>query len=195
MAIGLRDDVERKCIVYGRIVALDANGFNWEAEASLPVSSREMPRDFFDELQAYKEKHGHLNVLEKQDASLHNFGKRLRQARKERAASIRLDNTHWNTRVKFNTKQSDIQPLRQDCSIIHQMDKFGEVERVKPSNPKVNKTKQKPNTQFFDRVEELKAYKEKHGHLIVRQKEDKTLYNFCVNMRQARKGRGGLQAR
>jgi hypothetical protein len=40
---------------------------------------------------------------------------------------------------------------------------------------------------FFARVDELKAFKVKHGHLKVRQKEDQSLYGFCCNMRQARR--------
>jgi hypothetical protein len=73
------------------------------------------------------------------------------------------------------------------------MDKFGEIERVKPSKPNVNKTKQKPNTQFFDRVDELRAYKEKHNHLNVRRKDDESLYDFCSTLRQARKGKGNYR--
>ena len=41
---------------------------------------------------------------------------------------------------------------------------------------------------FFARVEELRAYKEKHGHLNVRSKDDSSLYNYCNNLRQAQKG-------
>ena len=40
---------------------------------------------------------------------------------------------------------------------------------------------------FFDRVDELRAYKEKHGHLNVREKEDQSLYGFCSNVRKSRR--------
>jgi hypothetical protein len=40
---------------------------------------------------------------------------------------------------------------------------------------------------FFDRVDELKAYKEKHGHLHVHHKEDQSLYHFCGQTRFARR--------
>ena len=40
---------------------------------------------------------------------------------------------------------------------------------------------------FAQRIEELKAYKTKHGHVNVKRSEDKSLYDFCGNMRQARK--------
>ena len=35
-------------------------------------------------------------------------------------------------------------------------------------------------------LDDLRAYKEKNGHVIVKRSEDKSLYGFCSNMRQAR---------
>jgi hypothetical protein len=43
------------------------------------------------------------------------------------------------------------------------------------------------NTKFVSRVDELKAYKEEHGHLNVHWKEDKRLYNFCDKVRYSRR--------
>jgi hypothetical protein len=40
---------------------------------------------------------------------------------------------------------------------------------------------------FFRRVHELKAFKEKHGHLNVLEKHDQSLYGFCNNIRCARR--------
>jgi hypothetical protein len=40
---------------------------------------------------------------------------------------------------------------------------------------------------FFTRVDDLKAYKEKHGHLKVCKKEDISLHIYCSHMRQARR--------
>ena len=39
---------------------------------------------------------------------------------------------------------------------------------------------------FAQRIEDLRNYKEKHGHVKVKQKEDRSLYQFCNNIRQAR---------
>ena len=36
------------------------------------------------------------------------------------------------------------------------------------------------------RVEDLREYKEKHGHIKVKKSDDFSLYHFCVNMRHAR---------
>ena len=46
---------------------------------------------------------------------------------------------------------------------------------------------------FEQRLDDLRAYKEKHGHVNVKEKEDKSLYSFCkhmnmsMSMRHARK--------
>ena len=40
---------------------------------------------------------------------------------------------------------------------------------------------------FKDRAEELKAYREKNGHINVKEGEDKSLAQFCRQMRYARR--------
>ena len=40
---------------------------------------------------------------------------------------------------------------------------------------------------FEKRLEDLRAYKEKNGHVNVKKSDDKSLYDFCINIRQARK--------
>ena len=40
---------------------------------------------------------------------------------------------------------------------------------------------------FAQRIENLRVYKEKHGHINVKKSEDKSLYEFCISMRCARK--------
>ena len=39
---------------------------------------------------------------------------------------------------------------------------------------------------FERRIEDLQVYKERHGHTTVKRSEDKSLYDFCSHMRQAR---------
>ena len=52
-----------------------------------------------------------------------------------------------------------------------------------------------PNIKSFEqRMDDLRAYKEKHGHMKVKQKEDKSLADFCKRMRQARKNPGKSRA-
>ena len=38
---------------------------------------------------------------------------------------------------------------------------------------------------FEQRIEDIRAYKEKHGHIRVKQSEDKSLHKFCSKMRHA----------
>ena len=55
-----------------------------------------------------------------------------------------------------------------------------------PKNNNNNETKRVIKS-FEQRIEDLRAYKAKHGHTNVKEKEDKSLYEFCKNMRRARK--------
>jgi len=48
------------------------------------------------------------------------------------------------------------------------------------------------NALVEDRIEELKTFKAKHGHVRVPVKQDKSLANFCANMRSARRGKGSM---
>ena len=54
---------------------------------------------------------------------------------------------------------------------------------------KTTKAKKRKNfrSRFESKVEELKAYKAEHGHFKVKQKENMSLYNFCLTIRAARK--------
>ena len=48
-------------------------------------------------------------------------------------------------------------------------------------------TEQGVKRKLFDqRVADLQAYKEKHGHANVKKSDDKSLYDFCKHMRRAR---------
>jgi hypothetical protein len=52
---------------------------------------------------------------------------------------------------------------------------------------RAEKKKRAPYSKFLSRVDELKAYKEKHNHLNVQRREDKSLNQFCVGLRTARR--------
>ena len=43
---------------------------------------------------------------------------------------------------------------------------------------------------FEERVEDLKAFKAKHGHFNVRRGEDQSLYAFCANVRSSYRNPG-----
>ena len=123
-------------------------------------------RDFcdrVDELKAYKDEHGHLNVRQKENQSLYNFCKNLRGTR--RAIILGKGTLRKLTDVR-----------------IAALDAIGFDWEVGASSTVYK--------DFFSRVDELKVYKKKHGHLNVRPKDDKSLYNFCGHVRQARIGKG-----
>jgi len=60
-------------------------------------------------------------------------------------------------------------------------------------NPGASTTAATRDDSFFTRVDELRAYKEEHGHLNVHRKDDEGLYDFCNTLRQARLGKGNYR--
>ena len=107
------------------------------------------------DLQAYKEKHGHIKVSQKEDKSLCGFCNKMRYARKHPEKSTTLT----------DDRIASLDALGFEWSVV-------ERESI---------------TSFAQRIADLRAYKEKHGHIKVSQKEDKSLFGFCTNMRYARK--------
>jgi hypothetical protein len=58
-----------------------------------------------------------------------------------------------------------------------------------PFEPKIVKAKQNTNTGVFGRVDELRAFKKKYGHLnIISRKDDRSLYNSSHNTNYALNG-------
>ena len=154
-----------------RIAALDAIGFDWKLRdgvSSTAASKDDKLFDRVDELKAYKEKHGHLNVRPKDDQSLYNFCRHVRQAR----------------RAIISGKRTSIK-LTEDR--IAALDAIGFDWKLRYGGSYTVTSK---DDKFFAQVDKLKAYKEKHGHLNVRPKDDQSLYDFCHHVRQARKGKG-----
>jgi len=117
-----------------------------------------------EDLRSYKEKHGHLNVKQSQDKSLAQFCTNIRYTRK---------NLGKGGRMKLN----------EEC--IASLDALGFDWR-----PAFSKTKVRL---FEERIEDLRSYKEKHGHLNIKQSQDKSLAQFCIDIRYTRKnpGKGG----
>jgi len=110
-------------------------------------------------LKAYKEKNGHLSVRGKDDMSLYTWCRHVRSVRK------------GTGEMKLTTDG------------IAALDAIGFDWRseTKASNPR-----QKPIS-FIDRVEALREYKEKNGHTSVREKDDRSLYKWCSDIRSARR--------
>ena len=96
-----------------------------------------------------------------------------------------IENEDHNVTPSCNSTQNVFQPHRQnhggeglqpveqshdELDIVQQMNNLEQNERLKPSYPNAVILKQKNDKGFFSRVDKLGAYKEKHGHLNVREK-------------------------
>ena len=145
----------RMVLTDGRIASLDAVGFDWIVQKHATKKSFEQR---IEDLRAYKEKHGHVNVKKSEDKSLYDFYNHMRRARKnpEKLSSMNLTDDR-----------------------IASLDALG-FEWNLNSDTK----------SFAQRIADLKAYKEKHGHIKVKMSDDKSLYTFCRDIRKARNNPG-----
>ena len=61
------------------------------------------------------------------------------------------------------------------------------VEQAKKTTTKKKTTKiAAKKSPFEKRMDDLREYKEKHGHINVKKSDDKSLYKFCINIRYVR---------
>ena len=134
-----------------RIASLDALGFEWT-----PERDRKSFVQRIDDLQAYKEKHGHVNVKQSEDRSLYDFCSQMRRAR---------SNPEKSNTVINDDRIASLDALGFDWLVERRVE----------------------TKSFEQRMDDLRAYKEKHEHVNVKEREDKSLYKFCSNMRHARK--------
>ena len=109
-----------------------------------------------EDLQAYKAKNGHVNVKKSKDKSLYTFCRDMRHAH---------NNPGKSTVALTDDRIASLDALGFDWS-------------VRPREQAAKKS-------FEQRIEDLQAYKEKHGHLNVKHNDDKSLHHFCKNMRHA----------
>ena len=111
-------------------------------------------------MKAYKEKHGHLNVKEREDKSLSRFCRKTRQALKYPE--------------KVNTEKLNAERIKS-------LNTLGFDWGLSSTRTKYNRIS------FEERIEDLRLYKEKHVHLNVGKREDKSLSCFCRKTQVARK--------
>ena len=139
-----------------RIASLDALGFDWAVNDQRVGEKRKSFKQRVEDLQGYKEKHGHVSVKMIEDKSLYDFCKKMRYARK---------NPEKSTTVINDDRIASLDALGCDWFVKEQAGKKS----------------------FAQRIDDLQAYKEKHGHIRVKQSDDKSLYIFCSKMRYTRK--------
>ena len=133
-----------------RIASLDALGFDWTARE---YAAKKSFAQRIEDLRGYKERHGHMNVKKREDASLYEFCNNTRKTRKYTGKS----------RVALTDDR------------IASLDALG-----------FNWTVRTREQSFAQRIDDLQAYKEKHGHVNVKKSDDKSLCKFCYEMRRAR---------
>jgi len=163
-------------ITEDRIKALDELGFAWDKNKSF--------EERIEELKAFKEKHGHVCVPEKHDKSLANFCKNMRSARRgtkpgKVITEVRVTVKHDKSLALLCTNMRGARRGTRTGPVITE-DRIKALDELGFAWDK--------NKSFEERIEDLKAFKEKHGHIRVTEKHDKSLSNFCKNMRSARRG-------
>lgn len=145
-----------------RIQKLDELGFDWAPpRTKIRWSAKEGKEENIpfesrlEQLKTFKEQHGHLNVKRKDDRKLAAFCNHMRMDKK-------IDGG------KLTEEQ------------IQALDEIGFQWEV-PENEDMGQ----PWVTFEDRIEQLKAFQEKHGHFRVTAKYDRALSLFCSDVRSA----------
>jgi hypothetical protein len=156
-----------------RIAALDAVGFDWRSSFSIGRSetthTKAMHISFHDRVAAlreYKEKNGHLSITQKDDKSLYDWCSNIRNARRGKLG------------------------MNLTADRIAALDDIGFDWRI--SNP-ILQPSGSPGQIFQVHVEALREYKKNNGHLNISREIDKSLFNWCSNIRCARRGTGNMK--
>jgi len=151
-----RRDPEKRSLMVTEawIKTLDALGFEWNAIRGHSRVHADSYDDRIEQLKAFKEKHGHIDIRKDQDVKLANLCYLLRGARRNPE--------------KYSIKLTEAR--------IKTLDALGFIWDV------VGRTES-----YDDRIEQLKGFKEKHGHLRITLKHDKKLAEFCYHVRGARR--------
>ena len=145
-----------------RIASLEALGFEWNANPNIKLCAQELwaQKSFerrMEQLRLYKEKQGHVNVKQSEDKSLYQFCNTIRRARK---------NPNKSKMIINDDRIASLSALGFEWT--------PEAQRIEDLK------------RFAQRMDDLRAYKERHGHVNVKGSEDKSLYTFCQHMRHAR---------
>ena len=117
--------------------------------------------DYFEQIKFFKKCHGHMRVTPKHDKKLANWIADMRNIRRQK-------NKCYGRKVTEEQLKS--------------LDDLGFI---------WNPTKEAGGEKSFEhRIEQLRKFKEEHGHLRVTVKHDKNLSYFCSNIRAARRHAG-----
>jgi hypothetical protein len=169
-----------------RIAALDGIGFDWKIGTACV---REKTISFHDRVKAlgeYKKKYGHLSITQKDDKSLYDWCTNIRNARRGKLGmKLTTDGIAALDAIGFDWRL--LNPILQPS---------GSPGDDADNAPAQNQRSSEKGDQIFqDHVEALRKYKKNNGHLNVSQDIDKSLFNWCKNIRSARNkpGEGKLK--
>ncbi len=221
----LRKAMDSDSLSRDQIEILQDIGFEFTKDASRkPAFNKRV-----NQLRAYKQQHGHLNVKDSQDRGLINYCYRLRKAMDSDSLSkdqiktlqdIGFEFTKDTSRVKarrsmetfhqmvgelkghknkyghLNVKYRDYPALQVFCTRLRQSmadntlgeDKIQVLRGIGFEFTKVSHSTDVtkcPIERFHQRVEDLQAYKKKYGHINIRSKHNRNLYEYCKKLRKA----------
>ena len=153
-----------------KIRALDEIGFLWEKER-LDLDTKGTGtggggnniftfEERLEQLKSFKLQHGHLSIKVTDDESLYNFCKNFRYAGRHPGRS----------NVALTEEK------------IRALDEIGFLWKKEMNNAHF--------ARFMTHVEQLKEFKEQHGHLVVKSTDDRKLFQFCHNVRYAYRNPG-----
>jgi len=151
-------------MVQSEVDALDSIGFDWDPPV---VTPREHPNTFWEkvaELKEFKAKHGHVDI---------RFNKNLSQSESSLYS--------W---VSVQRKRHKALPNRHPNYSLMTQEETGALEGLGfVWDPPV--VKRAYSSMFWERLEELKKYKVKHGHIHIRATdiEHKKLNDFVMTQR------------
>lgn len=180
-----------------RIKALDKLGFNWESSRS-PRDPRSNPRGprpanpnmrfelRIDQLRAFKEKHGHLQVKKAHDKSLYSFCMNVRSASRRPGVGVRLS----DDRLKLLNDLGFEWNVTKKAHVVDKTESQSQSPKDVPTSSSSKKGVSRTFLSFEERVEQLKEFKEKFGNVKVTRSYDKSLYAFCTNIRAGRRNPG-----
>ena len=135
-----------------------------------------------EQLISYKAQHNHMKVTKEENKSLFYWCQHIRRAR--RGNSTKKNGTGLKISIERIAILDNIGFYwgNMDADDIHDT-----MVRISAKNN--NKDA------FQTRIEELRQYKSKHGHINVRWVENKLLANFCSSVRHARENPTGCKAK
>jgi hypothetical protein len=166
-----------------------------------------------EELRIYKATYGHLNIKRDTHKCLYDFCSNVRSsvtlAQQQKASGNNNNGSPLATKQRIKLTSARMVAL---ASIGFPWEKTkGRPPRSSSDNTNTNttntttndvnggfddsSTNNKQKFTFEERIEHLRAYKQQHGHTNVRIEQNKSLYAFCHNIRNARRTPGKLRAK